>query len=168
MQDSGPAAKTINACSWTELLTHWFLSPFSVRTGLREPGLATSTLLCWTREYFLLPLRPHALLLLNAMFQLMEIISVSIAPSLLAQALSHVAVSVWNTYALLPASVFFHFCYRFLFAPNSLESGPFPPQNLSPNPQVCVRVAFLHQHVPSFPRSVAHTLGGSCLSSSKL
>ena len=49
---------------------------------------------------------------------------------------------------LCPAStsVFFHFCYRFLFNPHSLESVPFPPQNLSPNPQVCVRSSSSSAH----------------------
>lgn len=99
-----PAAKTINACSWTELLN--LTIPLHSQWGLaREPGLATCPPLgCWPREHFLsFPLRPHALLLLKCHVSVNgNYFSFNSTFSLLAQALSHVAVSVWNTYALLP------------------------------------------------------------------
>lgn len=81
-------------------------SPFPVRTG---PGawlghVSTPRLLTQgTFSFLSFPPRPHALLLLKCHVSVNgNYFSFNSTFSLLAQALSHVAVSVWNTYALLP------------------------------------------------------------------
>lgn len=101
-----PAAKMINAYSWSELLN--LMIPLHCQWGLTwGPGLATCPPLgCWLRECLLSsPLRLHALLL-SSLKSLVSVngnyFSFNITFSLLAQAFSHVAISIWNTYSLLP------------------------------------------------------------------